>query len=429
MSTYRDLGVGLTSQARVEAVRSLRGLWLAREVPFPADMGDRIYSGNLAKALADAGTDLTFVGLQSESNHPPPTDWPLKWSTVADHRRGAIRALISTMPSVAASFATAAYRRHVHSLARERWDFIVIDQLALGWALEVVQSAFAHGERPVLVHVAHNHESSLWESFYREFDGLILKRLVLWQNYVKTRAFERMIASRADLVTVITEEDAAKFSQDVPGIRTIVLKPGFNGVVSSRAVISAETPRRVVLLGSFRWSAKQENLRQFVKIADPIFAKRGIEFLVVGPIPENIAGELERTSSATRFAGFVEELQPVLDTARIAVVPEAIGGGFKLKFLDYVFGRMPVATLARATAGLPDEIRQAMLCTDTLSQLALGIADLIDNLAELNAMQERALRYGTELFRWSDRGDDLLSAIHECARNIRTAGPHDPVAS
>jgi len=384
-------------------------------MPFPADMGDRIYSGNLAKALAHAGTDLTFVGLESESQQAPPTDWPLKWRTIAGHRRGAIRALFSTMPSIAASFATAAYRRHVRLLMRERWDFIVIDQLALGWAIEVAQSALAQDEHPVLVHVSHNHESSLWESFYREFDGMMLKRLVIWQNYLKTRAFERMIALRADLVSVITEEDAAKFSRDVPGVRTVVLKPGYHGAISSREVITAATPRRVVLVGSFRWSAKQENLRQFIRIADPIFARYGIEFVVVGSIPENLAMELKRTASATRFAGFVEELQPVLDTARIAVVPEAIGGGFKLKFLDYVFGRMPVATLARATAGLPDEIRQAMFCADTLAQLALGIAELIDDLARLNAMQERAFRCGTELFRWSDRGDDLLKAIHGSA--------------
>jgi glycosyltransferase involved in cell wall biosynthesis len=306
---------------------------------------------------------------------------------------------------------------------RNQWDFVVIDQLALGWALEIVQSMVVHGRRPLLVHVAHNHEASLWESFYREFEGPMLKRLILWQNFVKARAFERMVVSQVDLVTVITEEDAAKFAQDVPGIKTVVLKPGFSGATSSRAIITEEMPRRVVLVGSFRWSAKQENLRQFVKIADPIFARHGIEFIVVGPIPANITKELERATSATRFVGFVQELEPILNTARIAVVPEAIGGGFKLKFLDYVFGRMPVATLARATAGLPDEIRQAMLCSDTLNELALGIAGLIDNLPKLNAMQERALQNAQALFRWSDRGDELLSAIHECAKR-KSTGQH-----
>jgi len=238
--------------------------------------------------------------------------------------------------------------------------------------------------------------------------------LVLRQNYVKAKAFERNLASQVELITAITEEDATKFVQDVPGVRTVVLKPGFSGAISSRVVITEETPRRVVLVGSFRWIAKQENLRQFVKIADPIFAQRGIEFQVVGAMPAKIAEELEKSTSATRIIGFVERLQPILDTARIAVVPETIGGGFKLKFLDYIFGRVPVATLTHAAAGLPNEIRQAMLCSDSLAELASGIAGLIDNVAELNSMQERALRNAESMFRWSDRGEKLLASIHEC---------------
>jgi glycosyltransferase involved in cell wall biosynthesis len=416
-------------EARAEnaRTRALRGLWLAREMPFPADMGDKIYSGNLAKALAEAGADLTFAGLHPDTAQSLPADWPLRWSIVPGHRKSAMVALFSTMPMVAASYASARYRAHLQSLLRERWDFVVIDQLALGWALQALRATIPSDDRPLLIHVAHNHEASLWESFYRDFEGSLLRRLVIWQNHVKVRTFERMVVSRADLVTAITEDDAAKFSLDVPGIRTVVLKPGFDGVVSSRAIITENTPRRVVLVGSFKWSAKQENLRQFVKIADPIFARRGIEFLVVGPIPANLVNELDRSTSATRFMGFVEELAPVLQNARMAVVPEAIGGGFKLKLLDYVFGRMPVATLTRATAGLPNEVRQAMLCSDTLGQLASGIADTIDNLAELNRMQETALCSATAMFRWSDRGEELLDAIYQSIRRPPSASRRVPM--
>jgi hypothetical protein len=97
----------------------------------------------------------------------------------------------------------------------------------------------------------------------------------------------------------------------------------------------------------------------------------------------------------------------------MAVVPEAIGGGFKLKFLDYVFGRVPVATLTHAAAGLPDIIRQAMLCRNSMVELASAIADTIDDIARLNAMQETALRNASAMFRWSDRGRELLGAIQD----------------
>jgi len=397
----------------------LRGLWLAREIPFPPDMGDRIYSGNLAKALTDAGADLTFVGFKPAGNPPVPRDWPIKWLIVPGEANSPLRSLFSVMPLVAAAHATIAYRQTIASLAKNEWDFVVLDQYGLGWALPQFLSARVGGNSPVLIHVAHDHEASVLESLCRGFKGSFVKRIALWQNYLKTRAFEQRIASRVDLVTAITEEDAEKFARDAPRVKILVLKPGYSGVISSRRTITSDTPRRVIMVGSFRWIAKQENLRRFVAIADPIFAENGIEFQVVGLMTPAFAAELTRNAAATRVMGFVDNLEPYFEAARIAVVPETIGGGFKLKFLDYIFGRMPVATLSHAAAGLPKDLLGAMLCCEDLKSLTRGIVDLIDRFAELNAMQETALRNARALFRWQDRGTALLAAIRNCQSVVR----------
>jgi glycosyltransferase involved in cell wall biosynthesis len=406
-------------QAATRNENRLRGLWLARELPFPQDAGDKIYSGNLAKALAETGTDLTLVGIRPAGDPPVPGDWPIKWNVVPGKARSTLRSLISTMPLVAASYATPDYRRRIAELTKEEWDFVVIDQYGLGWALPLIKSQIQSEKLPVLVHVAHDHEATLLESLYRNFKGSYAKRLVLWQNYLKAKQFERDIASHVDLVTAITEEDAKKFASDAPDSGIVVLKPGYSGTVSSREKISTDTPRRVVLVGSFHWIAKQENLRRFVEIADPVFAAKGIELQIIGSIPDVFAAELSRNASATFITGFVESIEPYLEAARIAVVPEAIGGGFKLKFLDYIFGRMPVATLTNAAAGLPEDILDAMVCSESLECLARDIADVIDNLLELNAMQETALSRAETLFRWSDRGNNLLLAIQDCLRMRR----------
>lgn len=391
----------------------LRGLWLSRELPFPPDMGDRIYSSNLAKSLAEAGTDLTLVGMHPEVNATIPADWPIKWQIVPGRARSTLSSLFSLKPLVAAAHSTSEYKEVVASLAKEYWDFVVLDQYGLGWALDAFRRKDPR-KRPVLVHVAHDHESSVMESLFRGFRGSPVKRLGLWQNFLKTGAFERRIASNVDLVTAITEEDSARFHRDAPGVSTVVLKPGYSGPISAHRVIRYETPRRAVLVGSFKWIAKQENLRQFVAVADPIFAMRGIEFEVVGYMPPDFAVELKRGTKATRIIGPVDRLQPYFDAARIALVPEAIGGGFKLKFLDYIFGRVPVATLTQAAAGLPGDILAAMSCSDNLRDLALATADLIDKVDRLNEMQEIAFERAQALFMWQDRGTALLAAIRAC---------------
>jgi len=114
----------------------------------------------------------------------------------------------------------------------------------------------------------------------------------------------------------------------------------------------------------------------------------------------------------------VTDAAPFLARARIAVVPESIGGGFKLKFLDYIFGRVPVATVSQAAAGLPEELQRSMLSNDSLPGLVQEIVSHIDRLDELNRMQERAFTHGKAQFRWSVRGERFRQAIADVQRQL-----------
>jgi glycosyltransferase involved in cell wall biosynthesis len=164
-------------------------------------------------------------------------------------------------------------------------------------------------------------------------------------------------------------------------------------------------------MGSFRWVVKQENLRRFIELADPIFLQHGIELDVVGDVPDPLLATLQRRVRATRFHGFVQDPSRLLGNARMAVVPEAIGGGFKLKFLDYFFARVPVVTLTQAIAGLPAQLRQETFSAATLGQLVESVVSNIDRLDELNRMQANCFTLSSARFRWPDRGRNLLDAL------------------
>ena len=84
----------------------LRGLWLARELPFPLESGDRIYSARLAEALAQSGVDLTMTGLHDSARATLPTDWRIRFLPIDGPRRSTGRALLSAMPLVAATYAS-----------------------------------------------------------------------------------------------------------------------------------------------------------------------------------------------------------------------------------------------------------------------------------------------------------------------------------
>lgn len=389
----------------------MKGLWIARAQPFPLDTGDRIYSARLLRAVAQAGADITFTGFPCEPADAVPADWPVQWRLVPGQPRGTARSLLSTMPLVAAAHATPAYRQLVEELAREHWDFVVFDQYGLGWAMAPFLRQRGDRAAPVLVHVAHDHEASVYASLVRGFKGSVFKRAGLWQNWLKTRAIERHIARTVDLVTAITPEDAQKFKEDAPHTASVVLTPGYDGAVSARTHMPADTPRNVIMVGNYHWVAKSENLRQFVEAADALFHRNGITLHVIGGIPDELAAQLRRSARATVIHGFVDDVAPHFAQARIAIVPEAIGGGFKLKFLDYIFHRVAVATLSHAAAGLPPEVRASMVQAQDLAGLAQAIVEAIGDDARLDRLQQQAFDAAQSRYRWIDRGHDLLAAV------------------
>lgn len=391
----------------------MKCLWIAREIPFPADSGDRIYTAQLSQSFAHANGELTFVGIADQHTKPAPNGGAMHWKSVAGPRYGTARSLLSTMPLVAAMHATEQYRAELRALYAQPWDAIVFDHYASGWALREFKRASQNqpASRARLAYVAHNHEEKVLRAVAAESDAGLIKRAGFWQNYLKVKAMERYMVDTVDVVTAITAEDAAGFTAQSPGVKTLVLTPGYNGKVKEERRIDASGPRHVIMVGSFRWAAKQENLRQFLKIADSIFAAAGISFDVVGDMPAAFRKEIEPGLKATVLHGFVDDPTPIYDRARIALVPEAIGGGFKLKFLDYMFQRLPVATLADAVAGLQAELREQMIQAPDHAALAHAVVASIDDTASLNRMQDTAFERARSLFRWNDRGQALLSAL------------------
>jgi polysaccharide biosynthesis protein PslH len=388
-------------------------LWISRDLPFPLDAGDKIYSANLARSLADSGARLRFIGFPGPEAAPPPADWPIEWLSVGGAKRNRLSAMLSARPVQASQHATRAYRELLDRQLQEPWDAVIFDSYGSGWALRpfLARANTGQHKRPLPVYVSHNHEESVWRSMASRAQGSPVRKLALWQNYIKARVLERALTKHVGLITTITEEDASAYRAQAPQRPTVTLTPGYKGWSAPPRVIDAQTPRRVVIVGSFRWLPKQENLRRFIEQADAIFAQHAITLEVIGEVPAELRAELTRQTRATEFHGFVDDIGRHFAQARMALVPELIGGGFKLKFLDYMFGRVPIAAIGAAANGLPRAAREHVLTRDDLPSLTMAIVDKIDDFDALNRMQRGAYAAAEGEFRWSDRGLKLREAI------------------
>jgi glycosyltransferase involved in cell wall biosynthesis len=164
-----------------------------------------------------------------------------------------------------------------------------------------------------------------------------------------------------------------------------------------------------VILGSFDWIAKSMNLEEFIAVADPRFAEAGAELQVIGNSDSGLLDTLRRQVRATKLVGEVPEVESYLENSRIAIVPERTGGGFKLKVLDYVFNRLPVAAIAGSVAGTPLRPLESILTFDSLERLAAGVIRALDDLPLLNRLQDCAYAACVDRFDWRRRGESFVA--------------------
>ncbi len=395
----------------------MRCLWLTLADPEPQHNGQYVYSGGLIDSVAAAGAEVEVLGLRrAESTRPNGArDGRIAWWLPDEPLEPALSrwgSMVSSLPHIAYRGRTAAMRRVLDELLRRgRWDGIVFDGISVGWALQQVLHYFAgRSRRPRLVYVSHNHEESL-RAEIAENQRPFLRRQAVRLDAAKVSRLERQLVDAADFVTAITPEDLNLYRRRRHDKPMSVVTPGYRGRRVIERRITRDLPRRAIIVGSFDWIAKRMNLEEFVDIADPLFAAHGAELLAVGSAQEPFLEHLRRKTKATHFTGTVPDIARYMDEARVAIVPERSGGGFKLKVLEYVFNRLPVFALSGSFAGVPlihDD--SVMLFPDHLS-LAQGVLDAIDDVDRLSRLQERAFSVCRDRYDWASRGRQILSTI------------------
>lgn len=401
----------------------MKCLWLTRKYPRPTNSGELIYSDGLIRSFAGAGADLTViahdndeapVGDGSEASEHLDEDgvaWRLGSPTLGSR----LGSLLGPLPADSWRLKHGGPGRALdEAISGEAWDAILIDHAALGWALRPIRRRRRSGGLPgdpLLVYVSHNHEAKVRREVARSSAAAFPRRLALRFDAEKYARQEEALCREADLVTAITPAEVDAYRAHFPRQSYLCLTPGYAGPFHPDRVITAETPRRVVMSGSFEWIAKRINLERFLDQAAAPLAAAGIALRIVGKTDEAFRAAVEARFPGVDFVGRVPDMSPYLLDARMGLIVEEFGGGFKLKTLEYLFHGLPLAGLAQAVEGLPLESPRHLLLERDVPALVAAVAAAVDDLDRLNAMRSEAFAICRDAFRWEDRGRDLLDAL------------------
>ncbi len=400
-------------------------LWLTLADPDPATNGQLIYSKGLIEAACGAGASLTVIGL-ARPEHPRPSADPrgIEWRLADEHPKSAWRRLLSRDPKVTQRGSPEMQRSLERALTERSWDAVVFDSICSGWALRSVERHRARGGRPPrIVYIAHNHEITVARRIAQAAHGL--RRGLKELDRLKVIGLERRLISAADMVTSNTPDDCQRFAVDSGGRPIVFLPPGYGGPRVADRKIDASVPRRAILVGSLDWPPKRISLEAFLQAAAALLSRAGIELQIVGEVEAAYLADLRRRFPTVDFVGRVADVEPYMQGARLALVPDLLGG-FKLKGLDYVFNRLPILAMRIALPGMPLEEGRSIGLFDSHQALAEGVVALIDDFASLNARQELAYAACADRFDWSQIGRHLVANMAGTADRAVRGERDDP---
>jgi glycosyltransferase involved in cell wall biosynthesis len=396
-------------------------LWLTLADPDPATNGQLIYSKGLIEAARDAGATLRVIGLARRENPRTVCDLlGIDWRLADEQVQSTWRRQLSPVPIVAHRGNAPNLKRLLdQALAERSWDAIVIDSLSSGWAVNAVMRHRRQTLRPPrLVYLSHNHEVTVARRIVKAARGL--RRITKAIDYLKVRRLERRLVAAADLVTANTPDDCRRFAADAKGRSVVFLPPGYAGPRLQARTINDDVPRRAILVSSLDWAPKRAAVEAFLADATAMLAREAIGLQVVGEAEPAYLEGLRRRFPSVDFVGRVDDVQPYMRQARLALVPDLLGG-FKLKGLDYVFNRLPILAMRVALPGMPLEDGTNIGLYDTHAALADGVVELIDDFPRLNAWQAAAYDACADRFDWLRIGHHLVQHMRKAERLSSTA--------
>jgi len=284
------------------------------------------------------------------------------------------------------------------------WDWIVIDHANSSGAIDLINR---NRRGANICYVAHNAEGLIRPRIASTVKP-VAKRSVMTYDAVKYAFQERRILHLADLVIAITNEDNRYFSRYANNVHTI--RPCYIGRKSNERYIKEDTHRSILLLGSFEWVAKQENVINFLSSVGARLRKHEIGIKVAGNMPDAFKARVTVKFPYVDIRAPVADIYPVMRDARIGIVPEVLGGGFKLKILDYAFARLPICGLKDALSGLDEYELGNMLVAGSFEEMGDMIVKHIDDFYLLNKMQMKSYEVFEETFGLSTTMNRLQAA-------------------
>jgi glycosyltransferase involved in cell wall biosynthesis len=397
----------------------MRILFLSRWYPRPADNGSKIRIANLLRGICQGHevTLLSFVGVgEGDAAQRQPFEGPREIRTCEfrEFNPRSFRAL-SGFLSPAPRFLIDTYSTTMEGMIRQavrntEFDLVIASQLSMASYSRAFQGIPAILEEVEL--------ASYWPPQDRAVaSGPTLRRRITW---AKHRRYIAGLLRNFRLCTVASEAERKLVSAAAPGYTPIHVVPNFIDAGQYRPVPGPRGKESLVFTGSLRFAPNHDAVTWFVQDIFPLIREKvaGAQLTVTGD-----PGPLPPIGPGVVFAGKLDQVQTVLGSSAVSVVPIRQGGGTRLKILEAMAMGTPIVTTSKGVEGIEARNGEHLLIADTSDQFAEATTRLLLDPAYARNLAEAALKLVQSQYDSRSVMPAFLGLIDEAAPAAASGSP------
>lgn len=396
-------------------------LQLVPQFPFPMTDGGKIGIGNITRYFAQGGHEVQLFAVSATAVQRARVQEALQWCTgvevvqqpIGNSVGNIARSLLSPLPLYVWKFAQPAVFAALDALCkREKFDCIHADHSSM---IPLALRAKAVLGIPAGLRI-HNVEWLIWQRYAERFAAWHPAHWYLRRQATLLRNYEARFYPAFDVCFPITDADAQRAREMAP---TGVYTTASAGVNTDEWRADSNTERvaaELVLATTYDWVHNVEGAVWLIDEVLPIVQKQcpDVHLALLGKNPPERLTSLQRRD--VTVTGFVERVQPYLNTAGVYVAPLFVGGGIRIKILEAMAMELPVVATSVAAEGIQATESDGVFRADTAQEFAHRLRELVQQPERARELGRKARQCIERGYTWQHNVGTMLHAYEQCLR-------------
>lgn len=402
-------------------------LQLAPRFPYPLIDGGATGIYKIAEGVAAAGNQVTFLTFPHQD--PAMTKEGMqKLSAFAD-----VRLTSAPLPSRYATLARTAFRGAYPVMRRVSEEmFSLLERTIVEVQPEVIHVDHSHMAKyvywlkehydlPVVLR-QHNFENVIYKRF-AAYERNPIKKFVASTHGKRLLEEEIRLLNAVDRVVAISEEDKVLMQAVAPSARYEVIPAGVDTGYFQPSDPSLEEPDLITWIGGLDWDPNLDAVSFFLEDIFPVILQRNpkARLELIGNATDAVAKQAARFGDRVKILGRVPDIRSFLARASVLIVPLRIGGGMRLKLLDFfAAGKAVVSTRIGAEGNIAQDAVHLLL-RDSAEDFVTGVLGLLANPKQRQEFAFSARALVEEKYSWKRIGLEFTRVYEELRQGVRVA--------